>query len=92
MSADSRRLQAAVVDVPTSYPADGGHSVQEQRGTRASIRYTASTSAVRILMSGTGPGDFNGWAWDTPLQRGVYGVWTVHLPDGARCRQCWRLH
>jgi hypothetical protein len=28
-------------------------------------------------------GDFNGWSWDTPLERGEYGVWSVRLPHGA---------
>jgi hypothetical protein len=30
-------------------------------------------------------GDFNGWSWDTPLERGEYGVWSVRLPHGASC-------
>lgn len=28
-------------------------------------------------------GDFNGWSMETPLQRGEYGVWSVHLPDDS---------
>jgi len=28
-------------------------------------------------------GDFNNWGWDTPLERGEIGVWSVRLPDGA---------
>lgn len=31
-------------------------------------------------------GDFNGWSWDTPLERGEFGVWSVRLPDGAHGR------
>ena len=30
-------------------------------------------------------GDFNGWSWETPLERGEYGVWSVRLPHGASC-------
>lgn len=26
-------------------------------------------------------GDFNEWKMDAPLERGEYGVWSIHLPD-----------
>eukprot|EP00208_Stichococcus_sp_RCC1054_P002995 CAMPEP_0206143896 /NCGR_PEP_ID=MMETSP1473-20131121/22240_1 /ASSEMBLY_ACC=CAM_ASM_001109 /TAXON_ID=1461547 /ORGANISM="Stichococcus sp, Strain RCC1054" /LENGTH=642 /DNA_ID=CAMNT_0053539511 /DNA_START=296 /DNA_END=2220 /DNA_ORIENTATION=- len=46
-------------------------------GTATVYREWAPTAkAVHLI------GDFNCWSWNTPLERGHYGVWSVRLPDG----------